>query len=187
MRFALQQLVSRIGVKPTFGLPLALQQQNSSPWRFAYPRLYSSSMSAQKIEDVVAYRANYIKPVLKDLQPLKEAPELYARIHMHNWDMLVTPGDIIKLPINMRDVQVGNTLRFSECSEIGSRNHTLSGGEEGKGRIDPSAFNIKGVVLEKTRVKRAITERTRRRRRHVRHVVSNNCLTVIRVSDISLN
>lgn len=183
MRFQLQQLASRFAFKSALG------QKNyfNNLWRFSYPRFYSSSAKFQKIEDVVAHRANYIKPDLKDLQPLKEAPELYARIHIHNWDMLVTPGDIIRLPVNMRDLKVGNILKFSECSEIGSRNHTLSGGEEGKGRIDPYVFSIKGVVLEKSRVKRAVTERTRRRRRHVRHVVSNNCLTVIRISEISLN
>lgn len=140
----------------------------------------------QKVEDVVAYRTAYTKPEPAAVQPLKEAPALYARIHIHNWDMMVTPGDIIKLPVRMRDVEVGSTLTFSECSEIGSRNHTLSGGLNGKGRIDPSLFRIKGVCLEKTRVKRAVKETTRRRRRHVKHVVSNNCLTVIRVSEVSL-
>jgi len=143
--------------------------------------------SVHNVEDLVRYKTEYVRPEAASVAPLKEAPALYARIHVHNWDMLVTPGDVIKLPVRMRDVEIGNTLRFSECSEIGSRSHTLSGGHLGKGRIDPSIFTIRGTVLEKSRVKRSVAERTRRRRRHVRHVVSNQCLTVIRIGEITLN
>lgn len=134
-------------------------------------------------EKLVSYTANYYKPQsLSELQPLREARELYAKIHIHNWDLLVTEGDVVKLPVNFKDVKLGDTLRFDEVSQIGSRNHVVAGE-----RIDPSVFDITGTVIEKTRVKRQITEKTRRRRRHVRHVVSNNSLTVFRINKISLN
>lgn len=142
-------------------------------------RVPPRSMEPQNVRDLVSFNAKYTK--VADLTPLKEARELYARIHIHNWNMLVTEGDIVKIPANMKDVKIGDTLIFDQVSEIGSRNHTLSGE-----RIDPSQFSIKGVVLEKTRVKRSVLERTRRRRRHVRHVVANNSLTVIRVSEVKV-
>lgn len=132
-----------------------------------------------KVEDLVAFRPKYVK--VEDVTPLREATRLYARIHIHNWNLLVTEGDLIKLPVDLKDADIGDTLVFDQVSEIGSRNYTLSGE-----RIDPSHFSIKGVVIEKTREKRKITERTRARRRHVRHVVSNNRLTVIRVSELKI-
>lgn len=142
-------------------------------------RITPRPMEPAKVHDIVSFKAKYAQA--KDLTPLKEARELYARIHIHNWTMLVTEGDIIKIPANMKDVKIGDTLKFDQVSEIGSRNYTLSGE-----RIDPSQFSIKGVVLEKSRVKRSVTEKTRRRRRHVRNVVANNSLTVIRISQVQV-
>lgn len=134
-------------------------------------------------EDIVRWRSGYLSPDAASLKPLEEADALYARLHIHNWNLLVTQGDIIKLPVNMKDVKVGDKIVFNEVSQIGSRTHTLTGSP----RIDPGLFTVKGVVMEKTRVKRAVDHVTRRRRRHVRNVVSNNCLTVIRVSELRLN
>ena len=154
---------------------------------FSAGRLVSEAIQIPKkpltplsTRDLVAFKTNIVKPA--DITPLVEAPELYARIHIHKRNLLVTEGDIIKLPVNMKDVKVGDTLVFDQVSELGSRNHTLSGD-----RIDPSLFSIKGVVLEKSRVKRTVLKKTRRRRRHVRSVVQNNSLTVIRVSELKAN
>lgn len=140
----------------------------------------------QSVEELVRFKPAYFKPEPQSLLPLKEATSLYARIHVHAWDMLVTKGDTIRLPVRLRGLNVGDTLSFTECSEIGSRNHTLSGGDDSTGRICPSVFEIRGVVLEKTRVKRHIKETTRRRRRHVKHAVSMQSLTVLRVTELAL-
>lgn len=180
-------LQSNLRAAPVARTPLSFSHSALRNFHTSRLSLETQKSPVQSVEELVGYRNTYVKPEPKDVQPLKEAPEIYARIHVHNWSMQVTPGDIVKLPVRMRDVEVGNTLNFSEVSEIGSRNFTLSGGEKGKGRIDPSVFSIKGVCLEKSRVKRTVADKTRRRRRHVRHVVSNNCLTVIRVSEVKLN
>lgn len=116
------------------------------------------------------------------MEPLKLGHALYATVHIHDRKFLVTAGDEILLPVRLRDAEVGDVLNFDKISTIGSRDHTLTGGP----LIDPSHFKIKGVVIEKTREQRRINERTQRRIRHVRHVVVKNCITVIRISEISL-
>lgn len=131
--------------------------------------------------ELVKRHINYSKPA--DVKPLLEAPELYATIHIYDRKFLVTEGDKVLIPTEFKDLQVGDEINLSEVSTIGSRDHTLTGNP----RIDPSVFCIKGVVIEKTRTKREITEKTKRRRRHVRHVVSKNSVTAIRISELSVN
>lgn len=126
---------------------------------------------------------NYTKVAPADLEPLKLGHDLYATVHIHDRKFLVTEGDEILLPVRLRDAEVGDVLEFDKISTIGSRDHTLTGAP----LIDPSHFKIKGVVIEKTREKRRINERTQRRVRHVRHVIVKNCITSIRISEISLN
>lgn len=119
---------------------------------------------------------------VKDITPLVEAPIIYATIHIHNRKFLVTEGDQITIPVRFKDAEVGDTLDFNEVSNLGSRDYTLTG----KSRIDPRLFSIKGVVIEKSRVKRKILEKTKRRRRHTRHFVIKNPLTVIRINELKV-
>ncbi|GMM51950.1 mitochondrial 54S ribosomal protein YmL49 [Starmerella bacillaris] len=175
-----------------FNQSLAIRKYTTDTSNALNTKVSSPEIDMSKLvtptEELVRYKAEYLKPQPESLLPLKQATSLYARIHVHTWDMLVTVGDIIKLPVNMHDLQVGDTLSFNECSEIGSRHHQLSGGDNIKnGRIDPTVFTIKGVVLEKSRVKRHVKETTRRRRRHVRHAVSKQSLTVMRIASIAIN
>lgn len=119
----------------------------------------------------------------EELLPLKFGGALYATVHIHDRKFLVTEGDEIVLPVRMKDVKVGDVLNLHHVSTIGTREHTLTGAPA----IDPSIFKIQGVVLEKTRTTAQTHERTQRRVRHVRHVVSQNCVTVIRISELKLN
>lgn len=123
-----------------------------------------------------------ITPSKEELQPLKIGGALYAVIHIHDRSFMVTEGDEIILPVDLRDTTVGSILDFDHVSKIGTREHTLTGGPA----IDPSVFSIKGVVVEKTRERRRIHEKTQRRIRHVRHVVTKNRMTIIRISELKL-
>lgn len=117
-----------------------------------------------------------------DLEPLKLAHSLYATIHIYDRKFLVTAGDEITLPVRLKDAEVGDELTFDKVSVLGSRDHTFTGIP----LVDPAHFNIKGVVVEKTREKRRINERTQRRIRHVRHVIVKNCITKIRITELSV-
>uniref|UniRef100_A0A060T4H4 Large ribosomal subunit protein bL21m n=1 Tax=Blastobotrys adeninivorans TaxID=409370 RepID=A0A060T4H4_BLAAD len=124
---------------------------------------------------------NYTEP--KDIRPLKEAFALYAKIHIYDRNFLVTEGDTITLPVDLKGVKVGDVLNFDQVSEIGSRDYTLTGNN----RISPKVFSIKGRVIEKTRERRSIIEKTQQRQRHVRHVVRKNPMTLIRISELKVN
>ncbi|CDO53340.1 similar to Saccharomyces cerevisiae YJL096W MRPL49 Mitochondrial ribosomal protein of the large subunit [Geotrichum candidum] len=125
---------------------------------------------------------NFTKVAPADLEPLKLAHALYATVHIYDRKFLVTEGDEIVLPVRLRNATVGDTLNFDKVSVIGSRDHTLTG----MPLIDPSHFKIKGVVVEKSREKKRVNERTQRRIRHIRHVPVENCMTVIRINELSL-
>ncbi|CAN6674100.1 large ribosomal subunit protein bL21m [Trichomonascus vanleenenianus] len=154
-------------------------------------RAFSASSSQNKFnvdsvqaidpEQMLKREYNYLKP--EDLTPLKEAPRLYATVHIHDRKFLVQEGDLVTLPVRMSDVQIGDVLNFDQVSSIGSRDYTLTGAP----RIDPSAFTIKGTVVEKTREKREVEGKTKPRRRHVRHIVKKNCLTAIRINQLEVN
>jgi large subunit ribosomal protein L21 len=141
----------------------------------------NASVAVHSSEQLVKRSVKYTKP--RDTTPLKEANSLFATIHLFNRKFLVTEGDTILIPVRVRDVEVGDVLNFDQVSTIGSRDYTLTGSP----RIDRDVFSIKGVVVEKTRVRREVTEKTKRRRRHVRHVVIKNPLTVIRISELKVN
>lgn len=126
---------------------------------------------------------NFTKVAPADLEPLKLAHSLYATVHIFDRKFLVTEGDEIVIPVRLRNANVGDVLNFDKVSVIGSRDHTLTG----LPLIDPTHFKIKGVVVEKTREKRRVNERTQRRIRHVRHVPVENCITVIRINELALN
>lgn len=126
---------------------------------------------------------NYLQVSEEELLPLKIGGALYATVHIHDRKFLVTEGDEIVLPVRLRDANVGDELIFNHVSTIGTREHTLTGDPA----IEPSIFSIKGVVTEKTREPKRTHERTQRRVRRVRTVVTKNCITVIRVSELKLN
>lgn len=168
-----------------FSRPLATVGPLVSRQLFSTSRpLQSINTQAVKPQDpikILGRNLRYTKP--KDITPLKEASALYATIHIHDRKFLVTEGDKITLPVKMRDVKIGDVLNFDQVSVIGSRDYTLTGGP----RIDRKVFSIKGRVIEKTREKREVEEKTKPRRRHVRHIVKKNALTVIRISELKVN
>lgn len=165
------------------GLRSLLTASKMATRPFSTTRLTAFNKGTTLIDPVQMLSRNikYTKP--QDITPLKEAPRLYATVHIHDRKFLVTEGDKIILPVKMREVKIGDILNFNQVSQIGSRDYTLKGGP----RIDQDVFTIKGRVIEKTREKREVVGQTKRRRRHVRHVVQKNSLTVIRISELKVN
>ncbi|GMF13388.1 unnamed protein product [[Candida] boidinii] len=116
-----------------------------------------------------------------DLTPLKYETDLYASIKIHNRPYLVTKGDEVILPFHMKHAEIGDVLNFNDVTTIGSRNYTYN-----QPSIDPSFFNIKGVVLEKTKKPMYVKEITKRRNRRVRHVQVKHDITIVRISDLEI-
>lgn len=117
-----------------------------------------------------------------DLTPLKLANELYASIRIHNRPYVVTKGDRVILPFKIKLAEVGDVLRLTDVSSIGSRNYKLVGDP-----IDPALFTIKATILEKTKRAFHIREVTKRRNRRTRHAKSKGDLTILRISELKMN
>lgn len=117
-----------------------------------------------------------------DTTPLKLSNELYAVFRIHNRPYLVTKGDKVTLPFKLKQAEVGDVLNLNDVTTIGSRNYKIVDNP-----LDPTLYTIKATVLEKTKRPMRIREVTKRRNRKVRHAVNKADLTVLRISELSLN
>ncbi|CEP63624.1 mitochondrial 54S ribosomal protein bL21m LALA0_S08e06876g [Lachancea lanzarotensis] len=119
------------------------------------------------------------KPQKFDTTRLKLSNELYAIFRIHNRPYLVTKGDKVILPFKMKQAEVGDVLNLNDVTTIGSRNFKIVDNP-----LDPSLYQLKATVLEKTKRPMRIREVTKRRNRKVRHAISKPDLTVLRVSEL---
>ena len=113
---------------------------------------------------------------------MKLSNELYAVFRIHNRPYLVTKGDKVTLPFKLKQAEVGDVLNLNDVTTIGSRNYKIVDNP-----LDPTLYTIKATVLEKTKRPMRIREVTKRRNRKVRHAVNKADLTVLRISELSLN
>ncbi|KAL6712020.1 hypothetical protein ACN47E_003063 [Coniothyrium glycines] len=144
-------------------------------------------------EDIVSQN---ITPSIRQMLPLlRSQPSHYITIHLHGRPYLVTRGDTIRLPFLMPNVKPGDILRLNRATHIGSRDYTLKAAEAIKGTadhgkkvfyLDDRLFvcraRVTGIETEPLRVE----EKTKRRRRHVKHVKSKLRFTVLTISDLEV-
>lgn len=114
------------------------------------------------------------------LTALKHELRLYASVRIHNKPYLVTRGDLVHLPFNLKSAQVGDKLRFSAIDTVGSRNYTWNGD------VSADQVLVEAVVVEKSRAPMSIKEVTKRRNRHVKHLLNKPAYTTLRVSELKL-
>lgn len=117
------------------------------------------------------------------LLPLKFEQNLYATLKIHNRSYLVTKGDLVNLPFNMKTAQIGDVISFSKIDTLGSRNYTY----HLKDGIDTDKVTVTGVIVEKTKKPMTLKEVTKKRDRHVKHILSKHDLTVIRINELKIN
>ncbi len=116
-----------------------------------------------------------------DITPLKLATDLYAVFRIHNRPYLVTEGDKVILPFKMNQAEVGDILKLTDVTTLGSRNFTLKDDP-----IDPQIYNLKATVIEKTKRKFEIREVTKKRNRRVRHAKRKGDLTILRINKLEV-
>lgn len=146
-----------------------------SSFSTSFPRLNQATIAKPSILDKVSIKQ-------ADLTPLKLEGDIYAVIKVHNNPFLVTEGDKVILPYNLKHAQVGDVLDFHHVTTLGSRNYTFTDEV-----IDPSLYTIKAVVLEKTKLPMRVTKVTKRRNRKVRHAISKPERTILRITELKLN
>ncbi|EMD63059.1 hypothetical protein GGP41_005084 [Bipolaris sorokiniana] len=137
-----------------------------------------------------------LTPSVRTLLPLLQMqPAHYITAHLHGRPYLLTRGDTLRLPFQMPNVRPGDILRLNRATHIGSRDYTLKAPEAVKGTsdhgkkvyyLDERLFTCRarvvGVESEPLRVK----EKTKRRRRHVKHVKSKLHFTVLKISELEV-
>lgn len=117
---------------------------------------------------------------LSFLAALKAQPFQYITIHIHKFPFLVTVGDLVRLPFRLKEVNVGDKLRITHASVLGSRDYTLKGNPY----IDENLFQCRATVVEETSEPLRKKEKTKRRQRRIKTVKSKHPYTVLRISEL---
>jgi len=119
---------------------------------------------------------------LRLLPLLRAQPKHYITIHIHAFPFLVTVGDKVTLPFRLKGVKIGQTLRLTHASLLGSRDYTL----KGHPYIDEQLFECRATVVEETAEPMRTKEKTKRRQRRVKKVKSKHVYTVLRIKELVL-
>ncbi|KAF2146738.1 uncharacterized protein K452DRAFT_200544, partial [Aplosporella prunicola CBS 121167] len=132
---------------------------------------------------------------VRELLPLlkAQAPH-YIRAHIHARPYILTLGDTLRLPFLMKDVVPGDVLRLNRATVLGSRDFTLQAAASSKGTreqpggilryLNDRLFVCRAVVTGVESEPMRIMEKTKRRRRHVRHAKSKHKYTVLKISEL---
>lgn len=80
-------------------------------------------------------------------------------------------------------MNVGDTLRITHASVLGSRDYTLKGNPY----IDERLFECRAVVVEETSEPLRKKEKTKRRQRRIKTVKSKHRYTVLRIRELVIH
>jgi large subunit ribosomal protein L21 len=137
-----------------------------------------------------------LTPSIRTLLPLLQMqPAHYITAHLHGRPYLLTRGDTLRLPFQMPHVRPGDILRLNRATHIGSRDYTLKAPEAVKGNsengkkvyyLDERLFTCRARVVGVESEPLRVEEKTKRRRRHVKHVKSKHHFTVLKISDLEV-
>lgn len=107
--------------------------------------------TARLLSSSVTLRNAASQSKVSDLAALKfdsnGCSELYAVCKIYNIPYMVTKGDRLVLPYKIRNHKVGDLLKLSEVTTIGSRNFTYN---DDKG-IPETAYELTATLAEITR------------------------------------
>lgn len=140
--------------------------------------------------------AKHITPSIRALLPLLHSqPAHYMTVHIHGRPYLVTKGDSIRLPFLMPHVKPGDVLRLNRATHIGSRDYTLKAPEVVRGNadrgkqvfyLDDRMFTVRARVVGIETEPLRVEEKTKRRQRHTKHVMSKMRFTVLKISEMDI-
>ncbi|RPA82615.1 hypothetical protein BJ508DRAFT_414035 [Ascobolus immersus RN42] len=120
---------------------------------------------------------------LQLLTRLALQPPHYITIQINGFPFLVTSGDTVRLPFLLKDVNVGDSLRITHASVLGSREFTMKGNPY----IDEKFFECKARVVEVTSEPMRYKLKKKQRTRRTKTVKSKHRYTVLRIGDIKVN
>ncbi|KAF2088220.1 hypothetical protein K490DRAFT_40414 [Saccharata proteae CBS 121410] len=178
--------------------PLRKDSSSTSPSESSSKQ---SSPSASLPSPTATAPSNPTTPLsdsVRELLPLLRAQKPhYIQAHIYARPYLLTAGDKLRLPFLMHGVEPGDTIRLNRAVTLGSRDFTLKapamqkGTRESPGNkfgyLDERLFTCRATVLGVESEPMRIKEKTKQRRRHVKHVKSKHRYTILRVSDVEVH
>ncbi|RPB24820.1 hypothetical protein L211DRAFT_837207 [Terfezia boudieri ATCC MYA-4762] len=117
------------------------------------------------------------------LHLLRLQPSHYITIHINSFPFLVTPGDTLTLPFLLPDVSVGDILRLTHASILGSRDYTIKGSPY----LDQNLFELRARVVEVTSEPMRVKIKKKQRTRRAKTVKSKHKYTVLRIGELLVN
>ena len=117
------------------------------------------------------------------LTALKAQPFKYITVKIQGFSFLVTPGDKVVLPFLLKGVGVGDTLRLTHATTLGSRDYTMKGNPY----IDERLFECRATFLEETAEPLRKKEKTKRRNRKIKTVKSKHRYSVLMIKELIIN
>ncbi|EPY53804.1 aconitate hydratase/ribosomal protein subunit L49 [Schizosaccharomyces cryophilus OY26] len=119
----------------------------------------------------------------KVLDSIKQQPDHYADVSVYNRHFIVTRGDQLGLPFRIKNVQVGDTIRFDKVSRLGSRDYTIVG----KPYVDSSLHTIEATVLSFPKSALSVRVKHKRRHRHDRVMKHKQTYTILRINKLVIH
>ncbi len=122
------------------------------------------------------------KALLASLQSLRIQPSQYAKVHLYNKAYIITKGDTIHLPVRLRETKVGDMIKITHASSVGSRDYTIRGAPY----VEESLFTCRAVVTEHTKQPMVTTIKKKRRQRHAKAIKNKQPYTVLRITELDV-
>lgn len=167
----------------------------------------TTTITAPEAQDSADSKPLVLSKSLQQLLPaLKAQAPHYVTAHIHSFPYLLTEGDTLRLPFQMKGVSPGDILRFNRATILGSRDYTLKAGSSSpqhsspphvrgeaytnKRRsgepsyIDERLFECRMRVMGLDSGPMVIKEKKKRRNRRTRRVASKHKYTVLKVMEV---
>jgi len=167
----------------------------------------TTTITAPEAQDSAESKPLVLSKSLQQLLPLlkAQAPH-YITAHIHSFPYLLTEGDTLRLPFQMKGVNPGDVLRFNRATILGSRDYTLKAGSSSSQHsspphvrgeaytnqrrsgepsyIDERLFECRMRVMGLDSGPMVIKEKKKRRNRRTRRVASKHKYTVLKVMEV---
>ncbi|RPA89903.1 hypothetical protein L873DRAFT_575290 [Choiromyces venosus 120613-1] len=172
---------------PLFTLPILSRAIATTPHLRISSTLAETSTPISPPPETLSTTQSNATPTVHEslalLTALKAQPSKYITVKIQGFSFLVTPGDKIELPFLLKDAKVGDTLRLTHATTLGSRDYTMKGNPY----IDERLFECRATFLEGTAEPLREKKKKKRRTRKTKTVKSKHRYSVLRIKELIIN
>ncbi|KAL5492608.1 hypothetical protein ACEPAI_4055 [Sanghuangporus weigelae] len=117
------------------------------------------------------------------LDRLRAQPSHYVVASLMGKRYLLAPRDILTVP-RLKTARVGDRLFLTHIHEVGSRDFTLRGQNNGEGALKPGTVRVEATVLEHTKGAMERIVKFKRRKHYTKTVEHKQPYTRLRIGPI---